>query len=184
MNPRDAFKSVAGHLLEIEGERLQRLADNKRVLEFGTHHGRSAVAMAATARQVSTVDHYRGDFQIGAPDIEQTRRGFAGSGLGHKISLYDCTWQQFVMDNCILSYLSPWHDDFDMIFYDAAHDQEGAFLGFVTDFKGIIALHDYKPGEAGMEHVVRAVDEFSAVTGRPIAGKVGSVVWFDAIQRQ
>lgn len=174
----DAFLSISGHLYPEEGYLLQALAADKRVLEIGTHHGRSTVAMAATAISVDTIDNYQGDSQIGAPNLAQTIQGIADSKLGHKIDILQVDFVKFLSD-CDAS-------QYDFIFYDGPHTPpvyEKHFLDWViqSGFKGTIAIHDYKPAEHEMRYVVESVDDFEKATGLvrqgPLQGT--SIAWFN-----
>ena len=175
----DAFLTVPGHLYDSEGRHLQDLAKGKKVLEIGTHLGRSAVAMAATAFHVTTIDHYRGDAQIGAPSLEEAMENIRSSGLAGSITQVVADWTKWIAGPVDLQ-------AYDMLFYDGAHTPENAyekdFLALCEDFRGIIALHDYKPNEEGMKYVVQATDDFARKTNRPrLLMSAGSIVWFEAV---
>jgi hypothetical protein len=173
----DYFLDVPGHLFETEGRSLQQLAKGKRVLDIGTHHGRAAAAMAATAKHVRTIDWFRGDSMIGAPDKNVVKE------LIYPLENVECLYGNWVewweqMFN---------HADYDMIFYDAAHrppePYEKDFLALVEDFPGVIALHDYKPNLEEYGLAVAAMDDFAKRTGRTMFGPVAgsSIVWFEAL---
>jgi predicted O-methyltransferase YrrM len=173
----DYFLNVPGHLFETEGRLLQQLAEGKRVLDIGTHHGRAAAAMAATAKHVDTIDWYQGDSMIGAPDVDVVKE------LIYPIENVLCLWGNWV---------AFWQDAFDpancdMIFYDAAHRPpeayEKEFLALVEDFPGVIALHDYKPKLEEYGLAVEAMNDFAKRTGRTMFGPVAgsSIVWFEAL---
>lgn len=171
------FLEVPGHLFEWEGEQLQKLAENKCVLDIGTHNGRSACAMAPSARFVVTVDHYQGDSMIGGTSLDYARGHIAKVGLDHKIAMIEADWSQIVTPQ----FLSK----FDFVFYDAAHTPplyEKQFLDRCFLVPQLpIALHDYKPREPNLSYVVSAIRQFSLSTRREMQGPVGSVVWFDSI---
>lgn len=174
----DAFLTVHGHLYDCEGRYLQKLAEGKKVLEIGTHHGRSAIAMAATACHVTTIDHYQGDGQIGAPSLQEASYNIENSGLANKITQVVADWTKWIAGPVDL-------EAYDMVFYDGAHcppyPYEKDFLALCTDFRGIVALHDYKPNEAAMQYVVASIDEFSLRTNRPGTIGAGSIMCFPAI---
>ena len=177
---KDAFLNVPGHLQVAEGYLLQRLMAGKGVFEYGTHHGRSAVAMAATAQKVWTFDNYAGDSMIGAPDIKTTKKSIKDSGLGDKIEVFQRDWT----DLDLLSIREP---HLYAVFYDAAHEPphpyEKEFLQMVEDidFRGLVALHDYKPQEPAYKHTVDAIDQYAKRSGRTMFGpeKGTSIVWFE-----
>jgi hypothetical protein len=171
----DYFLSVPGHLYEVEGRSLQQLAKGKRVLDIGTHHGRAAAAMAATAKHVRTIDWYQGDSMIGAPDVDKVKE------LIYPLENVECLFGDWV----------KWwgqifnQADYHMIFYDAAHrppeSYEKDFLALVEKFPGVIALHDYKPKLEEYGLAVSAMDDFAKRTGRTMFGPVAgsSIVWFE-----
>jgi len=176
----DYFLGVPGHLYEVEGRLLQQLAEGKRVLDIGTHHGRAAAAMAATAKHVRTIDWYQGDSMIGAPDVDKVKE------LIYPLENVECLFGDwFALLMCKLTLFAP--DTYDMIFYDAAHrppePYEKDFLACVADFPGVIALHDYKPELEEYGLAVAAMDDFAKRTGRTMFGPVAgsSIVWFEAL---
>ena len=172
----DRFVNVPGHLYEEEGRLLQRLAAGRVALDIGTHHGKSAIAMAATAIQVISIDTYRGDDMISAPYAAETVSQVSLWELGYKIQLVAFDWYKFVTSDQI-QLIRP-----NFAFYDAAHSPpvyEATFLEWVR-YSGItlFAVHDYKPLEEPMRHVVAAVDKFEA-SGWKRSGQVGSIVWWN-----
>lgn len=193
---KDAFLSVPGHLYEAEGYLLQRLMEGKTVLELGTHHGRSAVAMAATAQNVWTIDNYQGDSMIGAPNWEVTRKVVeeqvvnstefkAHPRLPIRLMIGDWTEDWKEGRNVVFDSLE--RGSVDAVFYDAAHapphPYEKEFLQMIedTDFRGLVALHDYKPQELAYKHTVDAIDQYAKRSGRTMFGpeKGTSIVWFE-----
>lgn len=176
----DAFLDTPGHLYDDEGRLLQRLASGLIVLDIGTHHGRSAVAMAATANRVDTVDNYLGDSQIRAPLMSETTSNIERSELSGKIEVYRADFLDFLYGGPI--------DQYGMIFYDGPHIPpvyEKHFLDFLIDrkYRGIVAVHDYKEWDREMSYVVEAINDFEKKTGRYRNGPLlkQSIVWFDAI---
>lgn len=155
-------------MYDVECEFLQSLATGKRVLEIGTHHGRSASALASSALSVVTVDTYKGDPQIGAPSLALAQENLSAF---KNIELIVGDWREQTIDP----------ENYDLIFYDGCHTEEGAFLSRLLQYRGIIAIHDYKPAEPDMRHVVEAADAFAADTSRPLLHGAGSIVWFDAL---
>lgn len=177
-----AFVDIPGHLYFAEGKYLQALAKGKKVLEIGTHYARSTIAMAATAHHVTSLDHYRGDLQIGAPVLASTLENVSGSGLGAKISLVVADWTSWIAGPVDL-------EPFDFLFYDGGHcppsPYEKDFLDLCLDFTGGIALHDFgKKNDPSMRFVDEAVNDFQKKTGRPmVAPPHGtSVVYFPPVQ--
>jgi predicted O-methyltransferase YrrM len=174
------FLNVPGHLYEVEGQLLQQLAAGRRVLDIGTHHGRAAAAMAATAKHVTTIDWFKGDSMIGAPDVDVVKE------LIFPLENVTClfgNWVDFMLSK--LTLFKP--GDYDMIFYDAAHrppePYEKDFLAMVDGFSGTIALHDYKPKLEEYGLAVAAMEDFAKKTGRALLGPVAgsSIVWFEDV---
>jgi len=175
----DAFLTVPGHLYDSEGRHLQDLAKGKKVLEIGTHLGRSAVAMAATAFHVTTIDHYRGDAQIGAPSLEEAMQNIRSSGLAGSITQVVADWTKWIAGPVDLQ-------AYDMLFYDGAHTfpiYEKHFLDLCDDFTGLIAVHDCYKQDPDMVLVTQSIEEFAKRTGRKINKPVHgtSIAWFDSL---
>jgi hypothetical protein len=169
--PAKPWESISGHVYDDECDFLSRLAAGRRVLEIGTHHGRSTSAIASTAESVVTIDTYQGDAQIGAPTLEVT---MANLEPFDNVRIVVGDWRDQDIDPA----------EYGLIFYDGCHTEEGEFLATLVGYRGIVAVHDYKPDEPSMGHVVEAVDKFSAASGRPKLFGPGSLVWFDAIDPQ
>lgn len=168
MQKVELWRNIHGHMYDIECEFLATLSSGRRVLEVGTHYGRSAAALASTAKSVVTIDTYLGDPQIGPPVLEETRNNLAPF---KNVILLVGAWQSQQLD----------FSQYDLLFYDGCHTEEGDFLVRLLNYRGVIALHDYKPGEKGMEHVVEAVNAYRDLTKRPLLFGPGSIVWFDAL---
>jgi len=168
MQKVELWRNIHGHMFDDECEFLANLASGKRVLEIGTHYGRSAAALASTAKSVVTIDTYLGDPQIGPPVLEETRANLAPF---NNIILLVGDWKDQKIDTT----------QYDMMFYDGCHTEEGEFLVRLLNYRGVVALHDYKPGEKGMEHVVGAVNAYRDLTKRPLLFCSCSIVWFDAL---
>jgi hypothetical protein len=142
------------------------------VLEVGSWLGRSTKALAATARQVFCVDHWRGSkndaTEEEAKDIdpwvefnsnlghEINRRTVIPINRGHdEISPSMTHFDSLTMDTCPVAPV-------DMVFIDGAHDYESV----VRDIKnaramlkpgGLICGHDFNP--SAHPGVVQAVKE-------------------------
>jgi len=153
----EAFRSVAGWLSDAEANALQRIAAGATVLEVGTWKAKSAIAMAAVAFHVVTVDHFAGD-------------GFAGVGNPGTQA-----WENVVKAEAqerVTMMFTPWQiaqrylamSDFEVVFYDGDHTYEATdkFLGQTFGTMApdtVVAVHDYddKPQHWGCR---KAVDEF------------------------
>lgn len=183
MTKKDAFLNVPGHLYPDEGYLLQKLMEGKTVLELGTHHGKSAVAMAATAEYVWTFDTYRGDSMIGAPDYQTAKKSVEETSDNIALKIGD--WSDREVEPEVFELMQA--KLVDAIFYDAAHEpphpHEKEFFELVdeVDFRGLVAVHDYKPAEPAMRHVVASVDEYAKRSGRKMFGPMPgtSIVWFE-----
>jgi predicted O-methyltransferase YrrM len=183
VNKKDAFLVVPGHLYPDEGYLLQKLMAGKTVLELGTHHGKSAVAIAATAKFVWTFDTYEGDSMIGAPDYQTAKKSVDEAADNIALKIGD--WSDREVEPEVFELMQA--EQVDAIFYDAAHEpphpHEKEFFELVDEvgFRGLIAVHDYKPAEAAMRHVVAAVDEYAKRSGRKMFGPMPgtSIVWFE-----
>jgi SAM-dependent methyltransferase len=130
---------VKGWLTEGEGKALARLAAGKIVLEVGSYHGRSTVAMAQTAKHVISIDHHKGD---------------PASGPGGTLAAFLETVVTWGVGPKVTNYVLPFEDvefppnSFDLVFIDAAHDRASV----ARDAKkalacvkpgGVIAFHDW-----------------------------------------
>jgi predicted O-methyltransferase YrrM len=111
------WTDISGWLSDEEGEALQRLATDAKVLEIGSYMGRSTCCMAATAKSITAVDHHQGDQHIGLTD---TLSGFLAN-------VEECCKPDKVhlilkrAEDIDWSYMPS---DFDVVFIDAAHDTE------------------------------------------------------------
>ena len=173
-------QAINGHMWDNDVVVLQALMAGKRVLEIGTCTGKSTVGIAATAASVTTVDWGKGDEQMGAylPALAQQ-------------SIYRYADPELVtclVDDWVQLFQGLDLDYFQGIFYDAAHQPpyayEADFLARAAHYKGLIALHDYKPLEEPMRFCVQAIDNFEKVTGRKRYGPLlgSSVVWFTPVR--
>lgn len=167
-SPVRPWENISGWVYDSECELLSELASGRVSLEIGTHHGRSTAAIAVSAVSVDTIDTYKGDPQIGAPDFNVTSKNLKAF-TNVKIIVGDWREQQ----------INP--SDYGFIFYDGCHTEEGEFLAILGDYRGVLALHDYKPEELCMRHTVAAIDKFANDQQRIIRRGSGSIVWFDAI---
>lgn len=133
-------------------------AAGRDVLEIGMWKGRSTVAMAATARSVVSIDHFRGD-------------GYTGPAN----TLPEC-WQNLIdheVRNRLTMMVTPYAmglplinaSRFGLIFYDADHTYEAtrdAFRLLVPDMRlgSHLAVHDYEPGYPGVQLAVADVEHY------------------------
>ena len=140
----ETYKEIQGWLSDKEAQALQIIADGARVVEVGCWKAKSSIAMAATAKSVLAIDHFRGDSYTGAaftlPEAIQNIRKYDSEG---KISILV---QDFfgikegeMKDMIMLS---------NVLYYDGDHSEQSVkqFTDFVIDFDNmpIIAFHDYE----------------------------------------
>lgn len=178
----ETYLRVPGHLFMGDAIVLQEIMSGKKVLEMGTHLGKATVAMAATAASVDTIDWYQGDRQIGGVSFAEAIANIKEAGAAEKVRMFNGDWTAVVREETKL-------ENYDAIFYDAAHTKEDTayewtLLEMLLDKPHIlVAVHDYKPEEAAMRDVVEAVDRFEQATGRKRQGPLlgSSVVWFEPI---
>lgn len=174
------FRLVHGHIWPNDGIVLQALMAGKKVLEIGTCTGMATVAIASTATHVTTIDWGKGDGQMGAFSPEHAQATIYNYADASLVMCLVGDWVEILPTLDI--------SEFQGIFYDAAHEPpyayEKDFLATLGGYKGIVALHDYKPTEKPMQQCVAAIDQFEKDTGRrrygPLPGS--SVVWFAAVQ--
>lgn len=150
----DQYKFVPGWCSDVEATALQAYVTGRCVLEIGTWKGRSAIAMAATARFILAVDHFEGDEFAGIsnPSHETLKRFQPYKNV---VSLSVGRWQQVVG---VLN-----RSAFDLIYYDADHTYEATseFFEWAIGYRGTIALHDVddNPNHAGVKKAL--VERFS-----------------------
>lgn len=160
------WMDISGHMYDDECQFLHTLAKDKLVLEIGTHHGKSTAALASSAAFVTTIDSYQGDPQINAPVYDVTKNNLKEFD---NISLMIGRWQDLKIN----------YSNYDMVFYDGCHTEEADFLTYLLTYHNIIIFHDYKPNEPGMKHVVKALDNYSKSTRKPLLKGPGSLAWFN-----
>lgn len=144
-----------------EGYALAGLAYGNRVLELGTHFGKSAIIMAQTALKVHTVDNHRGDSTISyagdvavPPFIEPFFTNLHKYGLSGKVVVHIGDFDD------VVTRFGP--RTFDFVFHDGDHTYEAVAhdLDLVHTLivpGGRLAVHDY--GRPGMDGVKQAVDD-------------------------
>lgn len=174
----ESYKDVPGHLWDQDAKVLQAICRGRNVLEIGTHRGRSTVAIAAVATAVHTIDWGLGDSMQAQFDLTETWDNIKKAGASDKVQFYRGDWTTLITTLC------PLHR-YEVVFYDAAHEPPDAYEeDFLNEclrqgYRGVIVVHDYKPKDPSMKHVVRAVDKFSETTGRELQLRPqSSVAWF------
>jgi predicted O-methyltransferase YrrM len=155
-----------------EGEvaELVELARDAAVLEVGTYLGHSAVAMAAVATVVHTVDWHRGDPHAGDEDtVVAYLQNLTDHGVRDKVVAH------IGRSEVILPLLEP--ASFDLVFLDAYHTVEATRSDILAVDPlirrgGLLALHDYGDPRFG---VTEAVDEAVAAGRFQVVGRVESL---------
>lgn len=153
-----------GFLDHAEGRALSLLARGKQVLEVGCWKGRSTVCLARTARQVVTVDWFRGDRWTGpAFTLPEAVTNLDRHRIRDRVSILAGDART----------LLPLLDlrAFDLAFYDGDHSHEETAwaLSLLAGARiATIAVHDYEPGNDVYEPTVRAVHECQQATGRTL----------------
>jgi len=153
----DAYRAIPGWCSDVEAAALQEIAKGKIVLEIGTWKGRSAIAMASTAKHVVCVDTFEGDGFAGPSNpIKQTVDYI--HPYKSVISLCSCDWIKF------RHLISP--SKFGFIYYDADHTYEATrnflewMMKYHVDYGIPFGLHDVDENPAH-EGVKRALLEYT-----------------------
>lgn len=156
-----------------EAQCICDLGRGKRVLEVGSHFGRSTVALASVAEIVHAVDWHRGDMHAGSAEtLHKFLENMIRYGVRDKVVVHLGRIEN------VLPILKP--QSFDMVFLDAQHDKASVdrdsklVLPLVVK-GGPIAFHDYGRREFQVTEVVNA---FCNVNGfRKVGVGHVMVVW-------
>jgi predicted O-methyltransferase YrrM len=165
-------EDVPSAVTEVECERLAALAEGRRVLEIGSHLGRSTLVLAGEALVVHSVDLHPADPDYG---VETTTlvpflRNLERYGLRHKVVVH------VGLSEVVLPLFRP--HSFDLAFIDGGHDRESVerdlrLVREVVTPEGTVAFHDY--GVQGVHaqgrwyemEVTEVVDSFAAEVQTP-----------------
>lgn len=141
----DAFAqvaSVAGWLTEDQARVLYDAAraagPGARVLEVGSHHGRSTIVLALAGAAVTAVDPFPDDWRYGAADTEQRcRANLARAGVTDRVDLRVATSREV---------RATWDTPLDVVYVDGKHDvwsvrDDLRWAGHVRD-GGVVLVHD------------------------------------------
>lgn len=110
-----SWLKIPGWLTPEEGELLQKLAKGRRVLELGSYHGRSTVAMAQVARSVTSVDWHHGDAEIPDSDtLPDLRANLDRFGVAGNVEVIDDR-----IENATAGLMKR---RWDMVHIDSSHD--------------------------------------------------------------
>jgi len=167
------WRNVRGWLSEEEANELIRLAEGKAVLEVGTFCGRSALAMAQTARKIFCVDNFGGYPGVHSSTRDEALGNFDRAETNGKLVVLQGS-QEDVLPTLNLA-------DMEMVFYDADHSREATARGIrLLQAAGLpetatLVFHDYSDTNPG---VVMAVNDFCGPLGRK-PRRVGSLAIFD-----
>jgi len=181
----ELYPHVAGWLFDNEFLMLSELAKGKDVLEVGCFQGRSTVALAQTARHVTSVDYFHGDdytASVGHIDSPEVRKKVMQAWVENTEPFEKkCSLLMGDMYN-ILPLLKPL--DFQLIFYDADHTAEavGFFFAWLDSHTlpddTVIVLHDYKPGQGEQWQDGCDVMDGWHTKSKRLAKLVGSLITF------
>lgn len=138
---RDAFalvRDVPGWLTEDQARTLYDAAAGGRVVEIGSHHGRSTVVLAASGAAVVAVDPFPADWRYGGHDTEQALRAtLAGAGLAEHVDVRVTTSREA---------RQAWDGPLDLVYVDGKHDHWTAYddLRWADHLRpgGVLFVHD------------------------------------------
>lgn len=109
--------TVDGWLTEAQARTLYDLARAVapgRVVEIGSHLGRSTIVLAASGASVTAVDPFPDDWRYGRPDTERRMRThLADAGVDSRVDVRVATSQEVRAD---------WDRSVDMLYVDGKHD--------------------------------------------------------------
>lgn len=161
----ELLEGVNGWLTIDEAELLATLAnkvpDGGTIVEIGSYHGRSTIALLYGAKANTTVyaidphhTHEAGGFQFGSFDMPRFISNIAPlpSDMLRKLKIINLM--------SINAYVGTPYMDIDLLWIDGAHDYEDVNKDFilwgstVTD-KGVIAVHDSTGGWPDPTRVVQ-----------------------------
>lgn len=148
---------VLGWLSEREGRTLAALAQGKKVLEIGAYCGRSTICLAQTAEKVCAVDPFD------STGTNSPRRDTLTMFL-ENVSRYGVMEKLTILQGVSDMICPDIQDRFDLAFIDGAHDRQSVLNDAAMATKlllpgGLLAFHDYGPGDPG---VIAAVDSLIA----------------------
>lgn len=109
--------TVDGWLTEAQARALYDAAAAVapgRVVEIGSHLGRSTIVLAATGAAVTAIDPFPGDWRYGRPDTEERFRShLAAAGLESRVDLRVATSHDV---------RQTWTDGVRLVYVDGKHD--------------------------------------------------------------
>lgn len=112
-----AAQQVPGWLTEAQAADLYaaaRAVAPARVVEIGSHLGRSTVVLAASGAVVTAIDPFPGDWRYGRPDTEaRLRANLAAAGVAEHVDVRVTTSRQA---------REQWDEPVRMVYVDGKHD--------------------------------------------------------------
>ncbi len=170
-----AAGTVDGWLTEAQARALYdaaRTVAPGRIVEIGSHLGRSTILLAATGASVTAVDPFPDDWRYGRPDTEQRLRShLAGAGVDAGVDVRVATSRAVRED---------WAESLRMVYVDGKHDMWSC----LDDLRWTRFL---SPGDVLLVHdafsslgVTLAILSDAATTGRHrYVGRTGSLARFE-----
>lgn len=167
--------TIDGWLTEAQARMLYEVARAVapgRVVEIGSHLGRSTVVLAASGASVTAIDPFPDDWRYGRPDTERRMRGhLAGAGVDVRVDVRVATSRAVRED---------WDQPVRMVYVDGKHDMWSC----LDDLRWTRFL---RPGDAVLVHdafsslgVTLALLRDGATTDRHrYVGRTGSLARFE-----
>ncbi len=110
-------RDIGGWLTEDQARVLHRAAQSVapgRVVEIGSHLGRSTVVLASTGATVTAIDPFPDDWRYGQPDTERRfRTHLAAAGVGGRVDVRVATSREV---------RQQWSEPVRLVYVDGKHD--------------------------------------------------------------
>jgi predicted O-methyltransferase YrrM len=111
-------RDIPGWLTEDQARRLHEEVASRgpgaRVVEIGSHHGRSTIVLAAAGAHVVAVDPFPEDWRYGGPGTEQVfRDNLTRAGVADRVEVRVTTSRQA---------RAGWTSPVDVVYVDGKHD--------------------------------------------------------------
>ena len=144
------------------------------IVEIGTWHGRSAVALGMGAREnrcrVVSIDHYLGSAEhVQPPSFERAQANVAEFGLGDTVEL--------IRGNSAAA-AESWEREIGLLFIDASHDAEAVYADARAWLRhcragATVLFHDYDVGWPGVTTAVQRLEGEGWLTVEGTHGSIG-----------
>lgn len=146
-----------------------------RVIEIGSHLGRSTIVLAATGAAVTAIDPFPDDWRYGRTDTEQRFRShLAGAGVGERVDVRVATSRD-VRD--------AWADRVRMVYIDGKHDMWSCLddmrWSTFLDTGDVVLVHDAFSSVGVTLAVLR--DQVTTRRHRYV-GRTGSLARFEVMR--